>query len=301
MPIEFIFRNIVDKRGVGAEVLHSNELYLVSASGMFKLSLQPLTSPVMTVWHYAGGVPTFLTKTSTLSAVTSGSKKFYVDFSTRNVIVDPALIGFPVYATYSSAYTHVVNEVYTLSAPEADGLCRMNLQEAPLVFALTSSDSRKIYITATLSGSTQILQETKTLADVYTTSTNYYVEFDLGRIAFNPALVGYYINATYHGYGSIMWAEDVKELQAAITMMDHNVVDRNGSNAMTGDLLMNDFSSIVGLGTGKVDTIKLATHNHQGGAGQGVVLSAADAVISNTVLSAQLNSKAISGSGAVAA
>jgi len=299
MPIDFNFRNVVNKRGVGTEVLHSSELYIVSAEGTFMLSLQPLMTSPIVVWYYVGPVVTPLTRTLLLSEVIAGSGKWFIDSSTRTIFVDPSLIGDPIYVTYSSDNTHVVDEEYELSYPDADGLCRVSLQEAPLAFDLASTDSRKIYITATKSLVTQVLQETKNLAEVITTANKYYVEFDLGRVTFNPALVGYYINATYYGYGSIVWAEDVKEIQSAIYIMDDNVVDRNGSNVMTGDLTL-DNSAITYLGTGTVDTVHLSTHNHQGGAGQGVMLDASLSIIFNTVVAYNLNNKAVSGSGAVA-
>ena len=299
MPIDFNFRNVVNKRGVGTEVLHSSELYIVSAEGTFTLSLQPLMTSPIVVWYYIGPVITPLTKTLVFSEVIAGSGKWFIDSSTRTIFVDPNRIGDPIYVTYSSDNTHVVGEEYALSVADEDGLCRVSLQEAPLEFDLASTDSRKIYITATRSLVTQVLQETKDLVEVVTTANKYYVEFDLGRITFNPSLIGSYINATYYGYGSIVWAEDIKEIQSAIHIMDANVVDRNGSNVMTGDLTL-DNSAITYLGTGTVDTVQLATHNHQGGAGQGVMLDASLSVIYNTVVAYNLNNKAVSGSGAVA-
>lgn len=295
MPINFDFRNVVNKRGSGSEVLHSNELHVVSQEGTFVVSLQPLDvigSGRLTVRQTPAHTGVLLTETLTLSEVISGSMKFYIDFSTRTVFVDPDLIGSYIYSTYSSSYTHIVEEEYTLKIPDVDGLCRLQLQEAPLEFPLTSTDTRKISI---ISDNYGPLQETKTLSEVHTTITKYYIEFAVGRIAFNPTLIGDHIQATYYGCGAIVWSEDVKELQASIKIMDVNVVDADGSNPMTGDLDM-DGHSIINAAF--VDTLSLSSHNHEGGS-DGVVLNGELSVLGNTIISANLNNKS-SGSGAVA-
>ncbi|MFA5248827.1 MAG: hypothetical protein WC415_06490 [Patescibacteria group bacterium] len=298
MPINFDFRNVVNKRGSGSEVLCSNEPHVVSEKGTFIVSLQPLNVVGygrLTVRQSPAHTGTLLTETLTLTDVTAGSLKFYIDFSTRTVTVDPNLIGSYVYSTYSSSFTHVVEEEYTLKPADADGLCRVQLQEAPLEFPLTSTDTRKIAIISNTYG---LLQETKTVSEVSTTTTKYYVEFETGRVAFNAVLTGDYIRATYYGRGSVVWAEDIKELQASIKILDTNAVDADGSNPMTGDLDMDAFS-ITNLGSGTVDTLTLATHNHEGGS-NGAVLNGSLAVLTNTIISANLNNKTISGIGAVA-
>lgn len=76
------------------------------------------------------------------------------------------------------------------------------------------------------------------------------------------------LQAHYKGGGSIIWAEDVTDLQKVIRDMDTNTVYTDGSNPMTQDFYMgsgtseNPYHSIKNVDT--VDGIKVKRHNHTG-------------------------------------
>lgn len=76
------------------------------------------------------------------------------------------------------------------------------------------------------------------------------------------------LTAYYNGGGSIIWAEDVTDLQKVLATIDSNAVYTNGSNPMTADFLVgsgtydNPYHSIRNVDT--VDGIKLNKHNHTG-------------------------------------
>lgn len=76
------------------------------------------------------------------------------------------------------------------------------------------------------------------------------------------------LKAYYKGGGSIIWAEDVTDLQKVITTMDSNAVYTDGSNPMTADLFLgsgtqeNPYHNIKNVNL--VDGIKVSRHNHTG-------------------------------------
>jgi microcystin-dependent protein len=76
------------------------------------------------------------------------------------------------------------------------------------------------------------------------------------------------LQAHYKGGGSIIWAEDITDLQKVIRDMDTNTVYTDGSNPMTQDFYMgsgtseNPYHSIKNVDT--VDGIKVSRHNHTG-------------------------------------
>lgn len=76
------------------------------------------------------------------------------------------------------------------------------------------------------------------------------------------------LTANYQGDGSIIWAEDVTDLQKVLANIDTNAVYTDGSNPMVDDLYMgsgtseNPYHSIKNVDT--VDNIKVSRHNHTG-------------------------------------
>lgn len=71
------------------------------------------------------------------------------------------------------------------------------------------------------------------------------------------------VTATYTGTGSIIWAEDVNELQTAAQVLATNALDKNG-DTMSGNLNMGG-NNITNPGT--VDGVDISTHNHSNGQG----------------------------------
>lgn len=69
--------------------------------------------------------------------------------------------------------------------------------------------------------------------------------------------------AIYKGTGSIIWAEDVNELQVAAQVLATNALDKNG-DTMAGNLNMGG-NNITNPGT--VDGVDISSHNHAGGQG----------------------------------
>lgn len=304
MTINFEFQDRVDKRSAGSEVLHYNELHTVAASvpyGTFTTNYIPLdiASPDarrITVRVTPADTGTLLTETLILTNVVSGSLLFYCDFSTGLVSVDPDLIGGDVYATYNGPDSAFVGIEYVVPAADSDGLCRILLLEVPLEFTLISTDTRKIYITSTGHGD---LIETKALPEVISNPLKYNVEFDVGRITFNSAMVNDHIFIDYYGSGSVVWAEDVRECHEAFVRLDQSALHTDGSNPMIGDLDIGG-NSISNVGSGMIDGIQLATHNHEGGTDECIQLDGQHAIIINTIQSGNLQNKTISGPGAVA-
>ena len=211
-------------------------------------------------------------------------------------------VGSTVYATYNgpvSAYTAVD---YLVPTADADLLCRVTLAEIPLEFNLTSTDTRKISITSTLHSD---LTETKTLGEVISNPLYFYVEYNTGRITLNQVLANDHIFVTYYGSGSVVWASDVQECTAAYARLDVSALYTDGSSFMSGNLNMgNTTHSIINLGSGTVDGIKVSTHNHRdiiGGlsTGKGFQLYGVDSILPNTIQSSNLETKAGPDSGAV--
>jgi hypothetical protein len=303
MPINFDFNDRVNKRSAGSEVIHYNEPHTVITGtyGSFTTTYLPLNiaSPDprrITVRVSPADTGISLTETVVLTDVISGSLKFYCDFSTGTVSVDPDLIGLDVYATYNGPNSPIVGEEYVVPAADSDGLCRILLLEAPLSFTLLSTDSRKIYVTSTGHGD---LTETQALSDVLSNTLKYYVEFDVGRITFNEAMINDHVFISYYGTGSVVWAEDIRECHAAFVLLDQSVLHTDGSNPMTGNLDMGG-NSIINTGSGTIDSIQVSTHNHEGSTAEGVQLDGQHAILVNTIQSGNLQNKTISGSGAVA-
>lgn len=104
-----------------------------------------------------------------------------------------------------------------------------------------------------------------------TLDTDYFLNVTSSLITFKENLNPQeYTNLTanYKGGGSIIWVEDVTDLQKVITVMDTNAVYTNGSNPMIDDLYLgsgtpeNPYHDIKNVNL--VDGIKVRRHNHTG-------------------------------------
>lgn len=109
-----------------------------------------------------------------------------------------------------------------------------------------------------------MIDDTKNYISEYTVNaTSAVITFNNG---YNP--IGKNLICEYTGGGSIIWVEDVVDLQNIITNMDRNTVYVDGSNFMTGDLKMgegtseNPYKNIVNVNL--VDGIDVSAHNHTG-------------------------------------
>lgn len=109
-----------------------------------------------------------------------------------------------------------------------------------------------------------MLDGQETIITDYTVNTaSAVITFDDGYNPKNKNLI-----CQYRGGGSIVWAEDVTDLQTIVTNMDKNTVYIDGSNFMIGDLKMgegtsdNPYKSIVNVDL--VDGIDVSAHNHTG-------------------------------------
>lgn len=101
--------------------------------------------------------------------------------------------------------------------------------------------------------------------------TDYTLDVDSAVITFAENLNPNELNnltANYKGGGSIIWAEDITDLQKLLSTIDTNAVYTDGSNPMTNDFYMgsgtieNPYHNIKNVDT--VDGIKLSRHNHTG-------------------------------------
>lgn len=101
------------------------------------------------------------------------------------------------------------------------------------------------------------------ITDYTINSTSAVITFDDGYNPLNKNLI-----CQYRGGGSIVWAEDIVDLQTIVTNMDKNTVYIDGSNFMTGDLKMGEgtsehpYKNIVNVNL--VDGIDVSAHNHTG-------------------------------------
>lgn len=117
-----------------------------------------------------------------------------------------------------------------------------------------TSDLRVYY----MSGETAI-----EISEYIVNATSAVITFDNG---YSP--IGKNLYCHYKGGGSIVWVEDVKDIQKVVTDMDANTVYTDGSNFMIGDLKMgegtseNPYRSIVNVNL--VDGIDVSAHNHTG-------------------------------------
>lgn len=108
-------------------------------------------------------------------------------------------------------------------------------------------------------------QETELASNLYTVNATSAIVTFVRNI--NPQEYSN-LKAYYKGGGSIIWAEDVTDLQKVVTTMDANTVYTNGSNPMTADLFLgsgtpeNPYHDIKNVST--VDGIKVSRHNHTG-------------------------------------
>ena len=106
------------------------------------------------------------------------------------------------------------------------------------------------------------------------------------------------LTAKYTGGGSIVWAEDVTDLQKVVKVMDTNTVYTNGNNYMTGDLYLgtgtqaNPYHNIKNVNT--VDGIKLSTHNHTGN--QNGALIPAQGIENNAIVESKIATNAVTNS-----
>lgn len=101
------------------------------------------------------------------------------------------------------------------------------------------------------------------ITDYTINSTSAVITFDDGYNPLNKNLI-----CQYRGGGSIVWAEDIVDLQTIVANMDKNTVYIDGSNFMTGDLKMgegtseNPYKSITNVNL--VDGVDISAHNHTG-------------------------------------
>lgn len=96
-----------------------------------------------------------------------------------------------------------------------------------------------------------------------TESTDYTVQNEAATITLlsTPEDNRYY--ASYYPGGSIIWAEDVNELQTAVQTIATDALDKTG-DIMSGTLNMNN-NMITNVNT--VNGVKIETHNHSNGQG----------------------------------
>lgn len=145
-----------------------------------------------------------------------------------------------------------------------------------------------------------MLNDVKTYITEYTVNaTSAVITFDDG---YNP--IGKNLVCEYTGGGSIIWVEDVVDLQNVITEMDRNTVYIDGSNFMTGDLKMgegtseNPYKNITNVNL--VDGIDVSAHNHTGNTNGSLIPTAGienGAIIENKIATnAVTNSKIKDGS-----
>lgn len=130
-------------------------------------------------------------------------------------------------------------------------------------------------------------------------ATSAVITFDSGYDPRNKNLI-----CQYRGGGSIIWVEDVVDLQNVITEMDRNTVYIDGSNFMTGDLKMgegtseNPYKNITNVNL--VDGIDVSAHNHTGNTNGSLIPTAGienGAIIENKIATnAVTNSKIKDGS-----
>ena len=100
--------------------------------------------------------------------------------------------------------------------------------------------------------------------------TNYTVNSASAVITFDDGYnpIGKNLYCHYVGGGSIVWVEDVTDLQKVVTDMDKNTVYIDGSNFMIDDLKMGEgtaehpYNNIVNVNL--VDGIDVSAHNHTG-------------------------------------
>ena len=296
MTINFKFINRINKRNSGSEVLQYNEVHVL-ASGTFITSYLPLNVPLPDYRRIIiRTVPDDdTTKLTEVLSLPVGTNEFYCDFSTGTVTIDATLVGSTVYATYNGPNNPIIGEEYLIPTSDSDGFCRVRLIENPLAFNLSvTPDPRSISVSASNYGT---MTETKSLPEVINNPYKFYVEYDVGRIIFNSALVNAHAFVSYYGSGSVVWEEDVRECQDAFDTLDQNIIHTDGSNVMKANLNMGGHSIVTtaGPGTMVVDSINVATHNHTGTGGNGVQLDGEFSITDYSICSINLDSKLVPG------
>ena len=267
------------------------------------------TSGTLVGFSTTGSLPAALTSGVLYYVVNAADDTFQVSLTLGGAPISFAsagsgtsYVGIALYVTYNGPISPYGDVQYLVPSADADLLCRIKLQEVPLEFNLASSDSRKIAIQASTYGP---LTETRQLENVVTTPLDFYVEYDVGRVTFNSLLSNDTVFVTYYGSGSAAWAKDIQTCTAAFARVDQLALATDGSNPMTADLDMGSGSnSIQNFGTGTVDTIHVAAHNHEDAvsvhAGNAPQIPGYDSIVVNTIQSAALELKAGVDGGAVA-
>lgn len=114
------------------------------------------------------------------------------------------------------------------------------------------------------------------------TTGDYILNNEGATIDFNsqPTVSPY--TATYYGVGSIIWADDVNELQDAVKQLNNAGLAKDGSVTMTGNLNLGT-NNITNVGT--VDGVDISTHDHSNGQGN---LIPAEGLANNSVITSKI-------------
>lgn len=178
-------------------------------------------------------------------------------------VLDEALLNGRYKALSETQYCYILNEC---------------------IYNEDTSDLRVYYI---LNGSEEEISEYTVNAE------SAVITFDDG---YNPIDKNLYCH--YKGGGSIIWVEDVTDLQKVVTDMDKNTVYIDGSNFMIDDLKMGEgtsehpYKNIVNVNL--VDGIDVSAHNHTGNTNGSLIPT--NGIENNAIIEVKISNNAVTNS-----
>lgn len=131
----------------------------------------------------------------------------------------------------------------------------------PKAYTITVNGDLKSYLPEAISEENSTLLITSN-GNPLTEDQDYTVDYTAAVVTFSEMPLSPVV-ATYYGIGSIIWAEDVIEVQDAIKTINTNAINKNG-DTLAGELNVNGFN-ISNVST--INGINLWNHNHENGDG----------------------------------
>lgn len=115
--------------------------------------------------------------------------------------------------------------------------------------------------------------------------SDYTITEDAGLITFNIQPITP-CKAAYSGVGSIIWAQDVKDLQTSVTELNNKTLNKNG-DTLEGELDVN-WNNLKNVST--INDIQLWTHDHSSGNGN---LIPTTGIVNNAITTEKLGDNSV--------
>lgn len=160
-------------------------------------------------------------------------------------------------------------------------------EDDPKAYTITVNGDLKSYLPEAISEENPTILITSN-GNPLTENQDYIVDYTAALVTFNEMPISPVV-ATYYGVGSIIWAEDVTEVQEAVKTINANAVNKNG-DTLEGSLDVNGFN-IANVST--INNIVLWEHDHSKGDGNPIP---SDGLQPNCVITSKIRDLSVTNS-----